>query len=136
MFSKKLNSAQRRYTVMEKELYAILKSLEHFKTIIFNTDIKIYTDNANLKYNSAAGNSRTQRWKLLLNEYNFEIIHLKGIENAASDFLSRNFTIIEKQKKDNEIKNIHERVPYETEIYNTLKKHVYKDGKLIIPLEN
>ncbi|MGL6130106.1 MAG: ribonuclease H family protein [Fusobacteriaceae bacterium] len=34
MYSKKLNKPQQNYTIIEKELYAIIKSLEHFKTII------------------------------------------------------------------------------------------------------
>jgi ribonuclease HI len=93
IYSKKINETQKRYTTMEKELFAIIQSLQHFKTYLYNSSVTIYTDNANLIYNTPAYNNRTQRWKLILFEYQHEIKHLKGANNLGSDYLSRNFSI-------------------------------------------
>lgn len=73
---------------MEKEFLAIINSLENFKTIIFNSEVTIYTDNANLLRNTVV-NSRVNRWKLRLEEYNYELKHIKGVENGKADKWSR-----------------------------------------------
>ncbi|KAG0420317.1 Retrovirus-related Pol polyprotein from transposon 17.6 [Dictyocoela roeselum] len=47
-YSKKYNAQELNYTTVEKEFLAILKSLIHFKHLIFNTKTIIETDNKNL----------------------------------------------------------------------------------------
>ncbi|KAI5179339.1 hypothetical protein PAEPH01_2616, partial [Pancytospora epiphaga] len=89
LYSCKFLPAETRYTTIEKEFLGIVKALKHFKTIIYNTHIKIKTDHANLLFNTPIVNNRVQRWKLLLEEYDYEIEYQKGEANIAADGLSR-----------------------------------------------
>jgi len=91
LYSKKLNDTECNYTTVEKELYAIIKSLEKFKNITWGNNINIYTDSRNILSLKEGYNKRIQRWKLLLNEYDYELIHVKGQNNAIADELSRSY---------------------------------------------
>lgn len=73
-FSYKFKKSEQNYTIVEKETFAILKSLIHFKQIVFNSKIIIKTDNNNLIFNSPL-TTRIQRWKLQLSEYDYELIY-------------------------------------------------------------
>ncbi|KAG0420634.1 Retrovirus-related Pol polyprotein from transposon 17.6 [Dictyocoela roeselum] len=91
-FSKKYNKCENNYTIIEKEVLAILKSLQHFKQIIINTKVNIYTDNANI-ISQGDLSKRVNRWKLILEEYNYELHYIRGENNSNADFLSRTLTI-------------------------------------------
>ncbi len=88
-FSYKLKGSELNYTIMEKEAYAILKAVNHFRTILSNAYVRIFTDNANTIFNSENISKRVYRWKILLSEYNYTLEFIKGKENNAADFLSR-----------------------------------------------
>ncbi|KAG0420322.1 Transposon Tf2-9 polyprotein, partial [Dictyocoela roeselum] len=87
-YSKKFNIQEANYTVLEKEIYAILKSLDHFKPLIYNTRVNIETDNKNLTFNGELS-KRAYRWKLLIEEYDYTLRHIEGKENFHADVLSR-----------------------------------------------
>ena len=89
-FSRKLTAPQKNYTVTEKELLAIVEGLKHFKNIIYGYPVKVFSDHKNLVYAATVSESqRVMRWRMILEEYGPEIIHIKGDENAAADALSR-----------------------------------------------
>ncbi|KAG0434520.1 Retrovirus-related Pol polyprotein from transposon gypsy, partial [Dictyocoela muelleri] len=51
IFSSKFSGPEENYSVVEKEVLAIIKSLKHFKSLIYNSKIYILTDNKNLTFN-------------------------------------------------------------------------------------
>ncbi|KAG0440449.1 Transposon Tf2-9 polyprotein [Dictyocoela muelleri] len=87
-YSHKLSRSEINYTTMEKEALGMIKAIQYFRSIIINNKVIIYTDNKNLIYEKDLSN-RVQRWKLLLEEYNYELKQIKGADNTMADFLSR-----------------------------------------------
>ena len=89
-FSRKLSETQQRYSVMEIELLIIIETLKEFKGMLWGQLIKVYTDHKNLIQDAIGLTSdRVYRWRLLLDEYGPEIIHIKGIHNMVADAISR-----------------------------------------------
>jgi hypothetical protein len=89
-FSWKLSSTQRKYSVTEIELLAIVKTLKEFKGMLWGQSIKVYTDHANL-IRDALGMTldRVYQWSwLLLEEYGPDIVYIKGIHNTVADAIS------------------------------------------------
>jgi len=89
--SKKLNKAQRNYTVTEQECLAAIVALKSFRAYVEGMEFTIITDHASLKWlmSNHDLNSRLARWALALQRYNFKIEHRKGSLNVVPDSLSR-----------------------------------------------
>ena len=80
------------WPIQEKELYAILHCLEYFKHIIAGQKLILYTDNRNLLHLKRSSTSpRLQRWSLMLDEHDLEIIHTSSKNNEVADAISRTF---------------------------------------------
>ena len=89
-FSRKLNTAQRKYTVTELELLSIVELLKEFKGMLLGQRVVIYTDHQNLIRDSLGSTSdRVQRWNILLQEYGVDIRYIKGVDNTVADAISR-----------------------------------------------
>lgn len=74
-----------------KELLAIVDSCKHFRPYLFGQKFTIETDHKPLTwlFSLKEPNQRLIRWKLRLEEFNFEIKYKKGKENKVADALSR-----------------------------------------------
>jgi hypothetical protein len=89
-FSWKLSETQRKYSVTEIELLAIVETLKESKGMLQGQSIKVYTDHKNLTTDALGLTSdRVYRWRLLLEEYAPEIVYIKGIHNTVTDAISR-----------------------------------------------
>jgi hypothetical protein len=92
-FSRKLTPPEINYEVHDKELLAIVESLEHWRYLCIGTaePVVIHTDHQNLKYfmSSRRLNRRQARWSLLLADYNFQIVPRPGKLQTVADPLSR-----------------------------------------------
>jgi len=87
-YSRKLNSAQTRYTTTERELLSIVETLKEFRNILLGQKIVVHTDHKNLTFNNF-NTDRVMRWRLIIEEYGPELHYIKGEHNVVADALSR-----------------------------------------------
>lgn len=89
--SRTLNDHESRYSTIEKELLAIVWSVKYFRIYLYGRKFVIQTDHKPLLWlqNLKEPNLKLQRWKIILNEYDFEIQYVKGQHNKVADALSR-----------------------------------------------
>lgn len=87
--SKSLSREQLNWAVPEKECYAIVFALKKWDYLLRDVKFILRTDHKNLTYISTAGSSKVIRWKLLIQEFNFDIEYLPGLQNVVADAMSR-----------------------------------------------
>lgn len=89
--SRTLNSAEQNYSATEKELLAIVWGVKQFRPYLYGKKFKIVTDHRPLQWlmNLKEPNSKLVRWRLKLEEYDYEIEYKKGTLNSNADALSR-----------------------------------------------
>ncbi|CAG9092967.1 unnamed protein product [Plutella xylostella] len=89
--SRTLSSAEQKYNTTEKELLGILWAVTHFRPYVYGRKFTLRTDHKALIWLSKLKepNQRLTRWKLKLQDYDFNIEHVKGKDNHVADALSR-----------------------------------------------
>ena len=100
-FSRKLNSAQRKYGVGEKEMLSIVETLKEFRTILYGYPVIVHTDHKNIVHDTNFKTSRVMRWRLAIEEYMPTLIWVPGNKNPIADFLSRHPTESNQDDNDN-----------------------------------
>lgn len=90
--SRCLNRAECNYTITEKELLAVMYSIEKFRVYLIGVNFTIVTDHQCLTFLKSTNfqNARVTRWSLLLQQFSFTIEYCRGIDNVVADFFSRN----------------------------------------------
>ncbi|GJX37561.1 reverse transcriptase domain-containing protein [Tanacetum coccineum] len=89
--SKTMNDAESNYTTTEKEMLDVVDAFEKFRSYLILNKCIVYTDHFALKYlfSKKDYKARLLWWVLLLQEFDFNVIDIKGGENLAADHLSR-----------------------------------------------
>lgn len=89
--SRTLNQHEINYSTVEKELLAIVWAVKQFRHYLYGRKFKLRTDHKPLVWlaNLKEPNSKLIRWKIKLNEYEFDIQHVQGKDNKVADALSR-----------------------------------------------
>nr|GEZ85719.1 reverse transcriptase domain-containing protein [Tanacetum cinerariifolium] len=89
--SKTMTESELNYTTTEKEMLAVVYAFKKFRSYLIMYKSIVYTDHSALKYVFAKKDSKARllRWVLLLQEFTFKVIGIKGAENLAADHLSR-----------------------------------------------
>ena len=89
--SKKLLPREINHSAIEREVLAIVKGIQHFRTHLEGTSFKIETDHNPLTHLSTLKDShgRLARWALSLQPFDFRIVQRSGKANANADGLSR-----------------------------------------------
>lgn len=89
--SRTLNDAERKYTVTELELAAVLFGIDKFRPYVEGVKFKVITDHHSLLWlnNLKAPTGRLARWAVKLSQYDIEFEFRKGTHNILPDTLSR-----------------------------------------------
>ncbi|GKF04332.1 reverse transcriptase domain-containing protein, partial [Tanacetum coccineum] len=89
--SKTMNEAHENYTTTEKELLVVVFAFDKFRQYLVLSKTIIFTDHFALRclFTKQDAKPRLIRWILLLHEFDIEICVKKGVENLATDHLSR-----------------------------------------------
>ena len=89
--SRTLNKAETNYSVTEKECLAIIFGTKIFRPYLYGHKFKILTDHRPLRwlFNCKEPGSKLVRWRLRLEEFDYEIEYKKGKINSNADALSR-----------------------------------------------
>ena len=83
--SRKLNGAQKNYSTGEKELLSIVEICREFRDILLGQRLFVHTDHKNLLYRSLP-TQRLMRWRMLLEEYDAQYLHVCWTTFAAVCF--------------------------------------------------
>jgi hypothetical protein len=89
--SRKLKEHERIYATHDLELAAIVHALKKWRHYLMGKRFELRTDHNGLKYlfDQPTLYSRQRKWLEFLCEYDFDIKHIKGMENKVADALSR-----------------------------------------------
>lgn len=89
--SRTLSRSEENYSTIEKKLKAIIWACKYFRPYLFGNKFTLYTDHQPLTYifNMKDPSSKLVRWRLYLEEFDFEIKYRKGTQNVVADGLSR-----------------------------------------------
>ena len=88
---RKLNPAEKNYSVTEREALAVVDGIKHFQHYLYGRKFVVFTDHNAVRWlmNIREPTGRLARWALLLQQYDFEIKHRAGTSNGNADALSR-----------------------------------------------
>lgn len=89
--SRTLNETEMNYSTIEKELLAIVWATKYFRPYLYGRKFKIFTDHKPLQwlFSMKEPNSKLLRWRLKLEEFDYDICYKKGTANQNADALSR-----------------------------------------------
>lgn len=89
--SKTYTSGEKNKSIVEKELLAIYFAIKAFRPYIYGTTFIVKSDHKPLiyLYKLKEPMSKLLRIRLDLDEYDFEVVYIKGKENVVADALSR-----------------------------------------------
>ncbi|XP_027158344.1 uncharacterized protein LOC113759962 [Coffea eugenioides] len=125
--SKALNGVQLNYSIIEKELLAVVFVLEKFRPYLLGVRVTVFSDHAVLRYLMTKKDAKPRliRWILLLQEFNLEVKDKSGAENLVADHLSRVLSHKEEQPlreafSEEQLLVVNSSVPWYADIVNFL----------------
>lgn len=89
--SRLLLDREKKYHINEKEALCVVWAVSRFRVYLLGKKFKIFTDNATITYLQTCRllSPRIARYALVLQEYDFELVHVPSSGNFIADTLSR-----------------------------------------------
>jgi hypothetical protein len=95
-FSEKIKGPVLNYSTYDKELYALVRSLETWQHYLWPKEFIIHSDHESLKHLHSQSNlnRRHAKWVEFIESFPYIIKHKKGKDNVVADALSRRYTML------------------------------------------
>ena len=92
-YSRKLSSAESRYSAFDRELLAAYSNLQHFQFLLEGNEFVLFSHHNSLTHalfrTTPPWSAMQQRRLSYISKFNCKIIHLPGAENVVADALSQ-----------------------------------------------
>jgi len=95
-FSEKLKGSHINYSTYDKELYALVRTLQTWQHYLLSKEFVIHSDHESLKFLKSQDklNKRHARWVEFLEQFPYVIKHKQGKTNIVVDALSRRYSLL------------------------------------------
>eukprot|EP00253_Pinus_taeda_P005876 PITA_05876 len=95
--SEKLNESRQKYTSYDKEFYAVVQALKHWRHYLLANEFVLFSNNSTLQYimQQHKLNHKFVKWVEYLQSFTFALKHISGQANKVADALSRRNLILQ-----------------------------------------
>ena len=95
-FNEKLNESRQKYTSYDKEFYAVVQALKHWRNYLLANEFVLFSDNSALHYimQQHKLNHKYAKWVEYLQSFTFVLKHISSQANKVADVLSRRNLIL------------------------------------------
>ena len=130
-FSEKLNEAKRRYSTYDKEFFALVRALEHWRHYLVGAEFILHSDHEALRFIQGQHklNPRHAKWVEYLQSFHFVIHHKSGQLNQGADALFRRYLLLSTLETNvlglEVIKDLYSQDADHQEIYSKSSSHPY-----------
>src|SRR4029079_18761574 len=96
-YSEKLNDAKKKYSTYDKEFYAIVRPLEHWRHYLIAKEFVLHSDHKALKFIQGQHKLKPRHatWVEFLQAFHFSIRHKAGSLNKGADALPRKHLLVQ-----------------------------------------
>ena len=90
-YSKRLSPVEQRYSANEREAYALVCAVQHFRNILSGFHFVLWTDHKSLLswFSRPPTSDRHAKWLVKIQDMQFTVKHVSGEDNVLADLLSR-----------------------------------------------
>ena len=124
---RKLSESERKYSTIQRECLAIVYTLKKFRHYLLGVPFELRSDHKPLVWLLDQHlDGMLGRWSLMLQEYNFQLQHIKGFDNVLADSISRQHTnsiLINPEIMDIELKEEQDKDPVISQIKTIIKEN-------------
>eukprot|EP00253_Pinus_taeda_P015602 PITA_15602 len=96
-FNEKLNKSRKKYSSYDKEFYAVVQALKHWKHYLLGSEFVLFSDNSKLQYvmQHHKLNHKHAKWVEYLQSFTFMLKHINEQANKVADALSRRALLLQ-----------------------------------------
>ncbi len=99
--SKAFDKRLGKWCTFQQEGFAIYYAIKKWRHLLLDKKFTLMTDHANLMYLKGSSDPKVLRWMLALQEYDFEVKHIKGTDNKVADAFSRLCVVNQRDERVN-----------------------------------
>ena len=105
--SRAFNGTEQKWSTIEQEAFGIYFSIMSLRGHLLGHKFTVLTDHRNLTYLAKAEAAKIVRWRLNLQQFDFDIVHVPGKMNTIPDALSRCYKLYGQEDKLELLMSVH-----------------------------